>query len=202
MIKLIGTLCFIFMCAIGLQAQNFEGIIEMRQETAAGVTYDITWYIKNDRIAYEIVPHSGEKSLKMRFVPQPEQNSMLMIINSPEGNTKKEILPHDISSDIDMSNSTVSEIGTRNSENFGEVKVLSVNTPTTSTEVEVTTAININLAKYASLIKNEYGIQALIKTNRKGFPLNSVTKDSSGKVVSKTNVSSVNRTSVSEEYFQ
>jgi len=173
----------------------------MRQE-AAGMTYDLIWYIKKDKIAYEVKTLSGNNSIKMRFVPQVKQNTMLMIIDSPEGNSKKEIAARDISSNIDISELAVKVVDTKNSTDFGEIQVLNIETVDATTTVEVVKSIDVDFTKYASFLKNEYGIQALIYSKQIGFPLNSVTKDKAGNVVSKTTVINVRRSTVSDSYFQ
>jgi hypothetical protein len=200
MIRILGTIGIIFMSVVfSFGQQQFEGIVEMRQETAAGMTYEVTWYIKKDKIAFEIKTISDNGSLKMRFVPQPQQDNMLMIINNSE---KKEIASRDISGDIDLSNAEVSTNGSKESAEFGKVDLLVISTTEMSTEVEVVREIDVDLSKYAAFLKNDYGIQALIQSKQIGFPLNSVTKDKSGKVISQTKVKSVKKQKVSDDYFQ
>ena len=199
--KLLGALLFFLASLTIVNAQNFEGTVEMEQISATGTTYKITWFIKKDKIAYEIKTGADNGSLKMRFVPQPKQNTMLMIVNSQEGNSKREISTRDISSDIDMSKAEVKENGTKTHADFGELTILLINTPEANTEVEVVKSIDVDLSKYASYLKNEYGIHALIQTKQIGFPLNSITKDKNGKLISQTKVISIKPGPVSEEYF-
>lgn len=201
MTKLLRVLLFFFGCLTAINAQNFEGIVEMEQTSATGTTYKITWFIKKDKIAYEIKTGADAGATKMRFVPQPKQNTMLMIISSSEGNNKREISTRDISSDIDMSKAEVKENGTKSSPDFGELTLLLITTPDAVTEVEVVKSIDVDLSKYASYLKNEYGMQALIQSKQIGFPLNSVTKNKNGDLVSQTKVVSIKRVAVSEDYF-
>ncbi len=200
MIRLLGTIGIVLMTALfSFGQQNFEGIVKMHQETSAGIAYDITWYIKKDKIAFEVKTVSDNSSLKMRFVPQPQKDNMLMIINNSE---KKEIASRDISGDIDLSNATVSSNGTRESPEFGEIELLTIKTQDMTTEVEVVKAIDVDLSKYAAFLKNDYGIQALIQSKQIGFPLNSTTKDQNGVIISKTTLQSIKRQKVSDQYFQ
>lgn len=200
MIRILGTIGIVLLTAVfSFGQQNFEGIVKVQQETAAGMTYNVTWYIKKDKIAFEIKTISDNGSLKMRFVPQPKQDNMLMIINN---NEKKEIAARDISGDIDLSNATVKSSGSKASPEFGQVELLTISTDDMNTEVEVVKEIDVDLSKYAAFLKNDYGVQALIQSKQIGFPLNSVTKDKNGKVISTTKVKSVQKQKVSEDYFQ
>jgi hypothetical protein len=202
MIKLLGTISFVLLFLSAGIAQNFEGIVEMRQLSAEGVTHDVTWYIKKDKIAFEIKTKSETGTMKMRFIPQPKQNSMLMVVTTPQGENKNEISTRDISSDIDMSRSEVKETGTKTSADFGELTLLTITTPDAITETEIAKGVDVDLSKYAAFLKNDYAVQALIKSRQVGFPLNSVTKDKSGKVISKSSVISIKKTAVSDNYFQ
>lgn len=200
MIRILGTIGIVLLTVVfSFGQQNFEGIVKVQQETAAGMTYNVTWYIKKDKIAFEVKTISDNGSLKMRFVPQPKQDNMLMIINNTE---KKEIATRDISGDIDLSNAAVNSNGTKASPEFGQVELLTISTTDMNTEVEVVKEIDVDLSKYAAFLKNDYGVQALIQSKQIGFPLNSVTKDKNGNVISTTKVQSVQKQTVSEDYFQ
>lgn len=201
MAKLFLSIGFFFLILFSVNAQNFEGIVEMRQVNADGSTHDLTWYIKKDKIAFEIKTNSQSGAMKMRFVPQPKQNSMLMVITNPQGESKNEIATRDISTDIDMTKSEVKENGSKASE-YGELSLLIISTPNSVTETEVVKSIDVDLSKYASFLKNDYAVQALIKTKQIGFPLNSITKDKNGNLISKTTVVSVRKLPVSESYFK
>jgi len=185
-----------------IHAQTFEGIVEMRQTNAEGISSEITWYIKKDKLAFRIQSNASSGILKMRFVPQPKQNTMFMYIGTPQGEVKNEIAAQEISSEIDLQRAEVKEIGTKSSAEMGELTVLLLNTATTSTETEFTKIVDINLAKYSLFIKNDYSVQALLLMNQVGFPINSVTKDKSGRVISKSTVTSVKKTSLPDSFFQ
>jgi hypothetical protein len=202
MLKFLKIFYFLLGFVPLLSAQSFEGIIETKQVDANGLTNDISWYIKKDRIAFEIKGNNDKAPMKMRFIPQPKLNSMILVLSSPEGESKSEVHANDISSEIDMSRSEVKDNGVRNIQEYGEVNVLIITTPTTITETEVSKMIDINLSKYAAFFKNDYALLALIKSGQTGFPLNSVTKDKNGKVLSRTILISIRKTSVSETFFK
>ncbi|MCP4438990.1 MAG: DUF4412 domain-containing protein [Aureispira sp.] len=196
----------IAMCVyVGATAQDFEGIIEMTQETANGLKYDLKWFIKKDQIAYEISSTSARSAqTQLRFVPQPKKNTMLMITHSDQGDNKSEIATTDITAPpgFNFDDVTIEEGEESSSDDFKKIQQLVVKNEKLSTEVDVTSDININFKEYAAYFKADYGIYALVKSGKKGFPLNSVTKDALGNILSKTTLKSVKRMKVSDKYFQ
>lgn len=200
--KLFGGFILLLIGLLPLQGQNFEGVIKMEQEGEAGMRYQLNWYIKKDQIAFEVQTKSDPNSLKMRFVPQPQKNSMLMVIQSEEGQSKKEISSRDIQADLGLSNAVIKSEKVRKSVEFGQLYTLNIETDKFNTEVELVKEIDVDLKKYAAYLKNDYGIQALIQTGEKGFPLNSTTYDKYGKLISKTKVLSIVRQKVDDKYFQ
>jgi hypothetical protein len=202
MFKFIYILSFIFSFVQIITAQTFEGIVDTRQVGANGISHDISWFIKKDRIAFELRSNTDPAGMKMRFVPQPKQNSMLLVVTTSDGENKTEIHANDINAEIDMSKAEVRENGIKSSAEYGEITLLIINTPGTVTETEVSKIIDVNFSRYASFFKNDYAVQGLIKSGQSGFPLNSVTKDKSGKVITKTTVISIRKIPVSESYFK
>ena len=181
-------------------AQSFEGIIEMHQTTSNGMEYDLTWYIKGNQLAYELSTSSGGMDVQIRFVPQKAKNSMLMIA----GDTKREIPASEIiqPDEISLDGAKVAEKNLSATKDFKEMKQLEIITDAITANVEVTTDIKINFAEYAAFFKKDYGLCALVKSGKEGFPLSSVTKDKSGKILTKTTLEKVTRTMVSDAYFQ
>jgi len=199
MFKLIKIFCLLFGFVQLLAAQGFEGIVETRQVDANGISHDISWYIKKDKIAFEL---KSNAAMKMRFVPQPKQNSMLMTVSTADGESKTEVLAKDISSEINVSGAELKDLGMRKTAEHGDVSVIVMTTSTSTTETELTKMFDVNLSNYVSFFKNDYAILSLVKSGQSGFPLNSVTKDKSGNIISKTTLISIRRLALSESYFK
>lgn len=179
-----------------LSAQSFEGIIETHQVTGDGVEYDLIWYIKGDKIAYEMKSNSQER---MRFVPQVASNSMLMVT----GESKTRIPLSDISSpsNFSMEGAKLSGKGRGTCKHFKAVEQWQMSTDEIVAMVEVTTDISINLSKYKEFFKAHHGLCALAASGKVGFPLNSTVKDKNGKLLCKTTLTNVTRTAVADSYF-
>ena len=85
---------FFFLLAIQAQEALFEGIIESVLQNTTGIEYQIKWYIKEGKIAYELsfeTPDRGK--FNMRLVPQIEKKTILMVT----GDTKIEVPSSEIS---------------------------------------------------------------------------------------------------------
>ncbi|BDS12068.1 DUF4412 domain-containing protein [Aureispira anguillae] len=181
-------------------AQTFEGIIEMHQVTSNGLEYDLKWYIKGDKIAYELSSASSRGEVQMRCVPQKSTNSMLMI----SGNTKRVIPASDITSPIgfSMEGAKLQNKGTVKHKDFSSVQHWEISTAEIVADVEITTDVKINFSEYKEFFKSDYGLCALAELGQEGFPLSSVTKDKNGNVLTKTTLKKVTRTTLSDSYFK
>lgn len=178
-------------------AQHFEGIIQMHQETANGIHYDVTWYIKQDKIAFEISSPSARGNNSIRFVPQIKSSSILMIT----GDTKKEIPLKDITSEYSFDNIQTKLVEGKTHTDFKQSKHYEISTNDVVAEVEISEDIDINFAQYAAFFKNDCGLYVLANSKKVGFPINSTAKDKSGKLISKTTFKSMQRTKVDDAVF-
>jgi hypothetical protein len=187
--------CVLVLLCTHINAQSFEGIIETHQTTGDGVEYDLIWYIKGDKIAYELKSNNQ----RMRFVPQRASNSMLMVT----GENKTRIPVSDIGSpaDFSMEGATLSGKGRGTCEHFEAVEQWQLSTNDVVAMVEVTTDVAINLSEYKEFFKSHHGLCALAASGKAGFPLNSTIKDKNGKVLCKTTLTKVTRTAVADAYF-
>lgn len=197
----ITLLLIIFLAfSTAVLSQSFEGIIEMHQITSNGLEYDLKWYIKEGKIAYELSSESSRGAVQMRFVPQKNSNSMLMV----SGNTKTEIPSSDITAPIGFSmvGAKLQDKGSVSNKDFQMVKNWQISTEEIIAQVEVTTDVKINFSEYKEFFKSDYGLCALAESGKSGFPLNSITKDKTGKILTKTTLKKVTRTPVAESFFK
>ena len=197
----ITLLLIVFLgCSGSIFAQSFEGIIEMHQVTSNGLEYDLKWYIKGDKIAYELSSESSRSEDQMRFVPQTSTNSMLMIT----GDTKKEIPATDITTPegFSMKGAKIEDKGLVTNSNFKTVNKIEIATSEITSQVEITSDVKVNFADYAQFFKADYGLCALAESGKVGFPISSITKDKNGKVLTRTTLKKVTRTTITDAYFQ
>lgn len=197
----ITLLLIIFFASIRiLSAQNFEGVIEMHQVTTNGLEYDLKWYIKGDKIAYELSTTSGRDAVQMRFVPLKSSNSMLMI----SGNTKTEIPTDKITAPVgfSMEGAKLVDKGNRSTKDFEHITEWEITTDKMTAKVEVTTDIGINFAEYKQFFKSDYGLCALAESGKAGFPLNITIEDEKGNILTKTTLKKVTKMSVADSFFK
>jgi len=197
----ITLLLIVFLASIKiLSAQDFEGVIEMHQITTNGLEYDLKWYIKGDKIAYELSTASGRDAVQMRFVPLKSSNSMLMI----SGNTKTEIPSTKITAPVgfSMEGAKLVEKGKSSNGDFKNIKEWQITTDEMIAKVEVTTDIGINFTEYKQFFKSDYGLCALAESGKAGFPLNITIQDKKGNVLTKTTLKKVTRMTVADSFFK
>ena len=181
---------------LGLQAQHFEGIIEMRQETADGLSYTLKWYIKGERLAYEMT----DQQERIRFVPRPASGAMLMVT----GETKTTIPVSDITGVAaqQLQGAALQNNGNGRCPHFNQVEQWRIATTDVEAILEVTTDVHVNFGHYREFFKNDYTLYALATSGKVGFPLNSIARDQHGNVLSRTTITKVTRTTLPDSYFE
>lgn len=196
-LRLLLFVVFLCLSILGsLQAQNFEGVIEMRQETAEGLSYTLKWYIKGDRLAYELT----DRGAQMRFVPLVKEGKMLMVT----GENKTIIPVSEITGNAvaQLRGATFQNNGQGRCPYFQQVQQWRMATSEVESVLDVTTDVAISFAEYRDFFKNDYSLCALAASGKAGFPLNSVTRDKTGKVLSRTTIIKVTRMTVADGYFE
>lgn len=198
----ITLLLFFFIATFGtsVMAQTFEGTVQMQQETANGIIYDVTWYIKKDKIAFEISSASARGTSVIRFVPQKKSASILMIT----GDTKKEIALSEISTDYNFGNIQTQEVaGEKNDYTLYSNKNTHYKISTTDViaQMEVSSEIDVDFSEYAAFFKNDCGMYILANSQKKGFPINSIATDKEGNLISKTTFRSMQKMTIDDSKF-
>lgn len=199
--KYIFTILWFFAASVAY-SQSFEGIIEMSKESG-GIQQNIKWYIRKDKIAFEISTSKADPAM-YRFVPQPEKGNLLII---SADNSKMEA-PNDentIATNFDTRGLQIEDKGPGSSPlpEFRDVQKWAVRNASPNTaEVDISTEIDVNFSKYGAYFKDDYALQALAQSRRLGFPLQAVTRDKNGNVISRIKVTKVTRTKVGDQYFK
>lgn len=179
-------------------AQNFEGILNMHQVTANGIEYDIKWYVKDQRIAFEISTEAA-RGTWIRFVPNKETKTMLMVVGDKE---RRDIPLTDLLSEFNVDGLEFEMSDGEPVEDFKKVKNIEVSSNTSKSTIHVTTEIDINFSDYVDFFKNDYGIYVLASTGKAGFPIYNLTQDKYGNMITKTELVDVQRTKIDDAIFQ
>lgn len=188
---------------LSLSAQAFEGIVKMKQTDAAGTESFITWYIKDSKIAFDIlVQKPNAEKMDLRFVPDLQRKVLVMTDAKTKSNF--DIPLNMIQADPNIqAGIKVTELGRGNIEpSFKQNVDLEIKTANTTTLSEYTTDILIDWSLYADFFKQDYTIIALAQSKTKGFPYKSITKDAKGNVTNKLELLEVKKTSVPANVFK
>jgi hypothetical protein len=180
-------------------SSGFEGIIEMVQTTPT-VEYNMKWYIKDNKLAYELTFNNARGKYQIRFVPHKSTNSVLMVT----GDSKIEIPSSEINSPegFSLEGAKLKNNGKVKNPDFRKVNNWQISTSKFVSILEVTTDVDINFSEYKEFFKGDHGICALVESGKPGFLLNSTTLDSEGNLITKTTLKKVTRTKVSDSFFK
>ena len=186
-------------------AQGFEGKIVMMQYKGIEAPVQITWYIKGQQLAYDIVFETPEgQTMNLRCIPRLETQQLRL--KDVAGSFDYEVPVSSIEVETDLKSvvnvQTVAQTRSMKS-NYKTLASLDVYHPSVSkTQVEYTTDVMIDWTKYADFFLNDYALVAMAKENIKGFPISSETKDASGNIIFKTEVTSIVATKISDSIFE
>lgn len=188
---------------LNLSAQAFEGIVKMKQTDAAGTESFITWYIKDAKIAFDmLVQKPNTEKMELRFVPDLQRKVLVMTDAKTKSNF--DIPLNMIQADPNIqAGIKVTELGRGNIEpSFKQNVDLEIKTTNTTTLSEYTTDILIDWSLYADFFKQDYTIAALAQSKTKGFPYKSITKDAKGNITNKLELLEVKKTTVPTNVFK
>jgi hypothetical protein len=180
----IFALAFLAATAIAQAQNNFEGVVVMQQSKGEEDPIKIIWYIKKDKLAYDLEFKTPEGVLTvMRFVPNPA--TKMLLITDPQATFRYEVPISSIQATTDVKKGmTAKETGRGNIEpQFEKMVTVAIETPNSKTEMEYTTDIIIDWSLYSDFFVSDYSIAAMIKLDAKGFPYMSTSKDEKGEVV-------------------
>jgi hypothetical protein len=197
------ALLFLATATIAKAQNNFEGVVVMQQSKGEEDPIKIIWYLKKDKLAYDLEFKTPEGVLTiMRFVPNPA--TKMLLITDPQGSFRYEVPVSSIQAMTDVKKGmTAKETGRGNIEpKFEKMVDVEIETPSSKTEMEYTTDIIVDWSLYADFFVSDYSIAAMIKLNAKGFPYMSTSKDEKGNVILLNELLYVRKEKISDSVFK
>lgn len=189
-------------CLVGVVAQGqslFEGRIELEQTTVTGVKCKVIWFVKKDRVAYQIQSIDGGSKDFMRFVPLEASKDVLVVMNKQRQRIKADELVYKMP--YDLSGFSKKQLRTRNAYSNNSTNVWLLKTKGASVEAHIREDLDINLSKWMHLIQGDFGLLLVAKAGEKGFPVNYTVRDNSGNLISESKLLQIVREKVSDLYF-
>jgi hypothetical protein len=199
---------FAFFSLLFLVSALFAGkglIVTQNYTTAtAGQHITVTWYVTDSRCKMKMLYSDKDVNTTTFFIPELSSGKLLSYSDAPvPANSAKAYFALPVQN-------IKSRIGfTLSVEKTGEVKTVAgvkcekviAKTAENITEMWVTAEGGTACAKFAPYFKSSYEFAALAQGNIAGFPVESVTKDASGNVISTYSAVSVSATDISDTEF-
>lgn len=187
----------------GSPQPTFEGKIVQHYHRKGAATMQITWYIKGDRIAFDMVALEAKKDEPVfRFVP--DASGKVLKMRQLNGSFTMDIAADAIQlvGDADKI-SEAKETGRGNIEpRFTQMVDVQASSPTLKIDIEYTPDIAIDWQPIQALFKSDYAIGAMVRLSAKGFPYASKGVDASGEVVFECVLKQVQQEKIADSVFK
>jgi uncharacterized protein DUF4412 len=186
-----------------------KGLV-IKQKVAGGMSSDanitITWYVSETQCKMKMEYHDEKLNSVNDFIPDLASGKLLMYNEgSPAkgGNPTYFAIPQ---SEIKGGEGMPAQVTLTRT---GETKTILgiacekmvVKSSNSTTEMWVTTDFKADYYKFAPFFRGSYELLALSQQNIQGVPLQSTTKDNSGKILSSTELISASLTDISAAEF-
>lgn len=168
----------------------------------------VSWYVSASRCKLKMLLGSGSQTSTTYFIPDITNAQLLTYNESPvvAGATKAFYkLPVDkvsASKDASVARITVTKTGENKEIGGLSCEKIIVKTDKHETEVWVSKKFTPEFYKYYPFFKDHYALAGLSEEKLKGFPLESVTKDLSGNVISAYQFVSATEAEFTDEDFK
>lgn len=177
---------FVFSSGMGF-SQSFEGIIRSEYYNAGDSSLIfLTWYIQPSRIALEMRFGEGKTPHTTRFVMDTSSNEMVVITRTTDG---KKYFNKVQTSDIEKSdNFSMKWYKTFRTDDTTQMKGYKCRKLVSSDENKSSSCwiaedMDIYLPPYSKFLQSDYDIRSLSQWEMKGFPMQSATVLSDGRLL-------------------
>lgn len=199
--KKIICLSVLFCAFCFLNAQNANMMIEAKIQNN-DFDGNIIWYIKGDKLAFDMIYTYEGNTYETRFIPQPDKGVMYLLNDAGGQKMKTTINAGDIRADENFDKRILEVNIEENVVVSGiECKKIIVKTANTVTECFIDTSIDFPYYRYEAFLRSDYALLALRQLNMKGFPIAVKTTDRSGNVINNVETLNIRSNVVSDNIF-
>ena len=168
-------------------------------------TVTLTWYVSETQCKVKMDMQSSEVNATSWFIPDLANSKLLSYGEGPlPAKVPKTYYSIPVQNIKGTNNaSRVSVNRTRETKTISHMtcEKIVVKTNRSTTEMWVTTDFKTDFYKYYGFFQSSYELMGLNEESIQGFPLESVTKDNTGKVISSLELSSVTQSNLSPADF-
>jgi hypothetical protein len=199
------TYSIIFLSLVTAIAFAGKGLVVTQKYNTGkdGQSVTVTWYVTETQCKLKMLYSDKDINTVNYFIPDVSSSKLLSYTEgaTPAGvpKTYYSIPVSGIKSALEAS--VVERTGETKMINGMNCEKIISKTATTTTEMWVTKDFKADYYRFASFFKNSNELKALNESSIKGFPLVSVTKDKSGKVLNAYELVSVSATEIADSEF-
>lgn len=197
------SITFLFLLVSGLIFAGKGLIVTQKYNSGKdGQQITVTWYITETQCKLKMQFSDKDVNTTTYFIPDMKNNQLLSYSDAAAAGAQKTYYG------IPVQN-IKAEIEPLRVERTGEAKTISgincekiiARSGSTITEMWVTKDFNADYYRFASFFRSSYELKALSGGSMKGFPLSSVTKDNTGKVINSYELVSVSSVEIADSEF-
>lgn len=181
--RIIVASFFLFLAASSFAAKGYA--ITQKFKSASNAEVTVTWYVTDDKCKMKMVFGVEGKQSTAWFIPDLTTGELLTYNEANVAPGKEKMYTAIPLSSITGSVANVSVHKTDETKDFGGLacEEFVMQSGTSETEVWVSKKFSPAFYKYYAFFKDHIAVTGLNQQRAKGFPMQAVTKDASGKVV-------------------
>jgi len=193
-------LCIIISASITAQSVNNVSI----KTNVKGDNFDgqITWFVKGDKIAFDMqFTHEG-KTFTSRFIPDKSKGLFHVLTTTPDAKiySTAEAKSIEPTPGFDPVILSVEMAGDEVISGINCKKII-VKTAGTVTECFIDPTINAQYTSYETFFRSDYALLAMKELKLNGFPIALITKNLEGRILTEVQTINIQLNSVNDNVF-
>ena len=165
----------------------------------------MTWYVSETQCKLKMDFQSADVNTSTWFIPDLTSGRLISFGEGPVPaglpKTYYSIPVQNVKSTNSVSRVSINRTGETKTISGMVCEKIVVKTNRNITEMWITTDFKTDLYKYSAFFQNSYELMGLSEESIQGFPLESVTKDNAGKVISSLELASAMQSDLSSKDF-
>ncbi len=162
----------------------------------------ITWFVKGDKIAFDMqFTHEG-KTFSSRFIPDKSKGVFHILTTSSDSKiySTADAKSIETTPGFDPVILSVEQAGNEVISGINCKKII-VKTAGTTTECFIDPSINAQYTSFETFFRSDYALLAMKELKINGFPIALITKNLEGKIITEVQTTSIQTNSVNDNIF-
>jgi hypothetical protein len=185
---------------MALQAQSFEGVVELARVGPDG-TARIKWFVKPGKLALETVMTTQEGTFTVRSVPDPAAGVLHLRILGKDGEKTYHVPAAAIAPGGVPANVLPVKGAAGTDPVLGKYQEIVVNTGTGITRAKIALDVDVDFRQFAAFFLQDESLRALANMQLPGLPVEAVTQSLGGEETARLTFVGLSRQRVDESEF-